>query len=81
MKFQSRYNVQCGNTLAITLLTMATVGVLVGLSLEYTNSIGRNVQRSLLLRQATNIGDASTEWLSPPACYLSDEPDQDLQAK
>ena len=61
MKFKSRYNVQSGNTLAITLLTMATVGVLVGLSLEFTNSIGRNVQRSLLLRQATNIGDASTE--------------------
>lgn len=50
-----------GNTLLITLLTIAVVGVFVDLALQYTNSISRNVQRSLLLRQATNIGDASTE--------------------
>src|SRR6266700_3496359 len=50
-----------GNTLVVTLITMAVVGVFVNLSLQYTNSINRNVQRSLLLRQATNIGDASTE--------------------
>ena len=52
---------QTGNTLIVTLLTMAVVGVFVDLSMQYTNSIGRNVQRSILLRQATNIGDASTE--------------------
>ncbi len=50
-----------GNTLLVTVLTMAIVGVFVELALTYTNSIGRNVQRSLLLRQATNIGDSSTE--------------------
>ena len=50
-----------GNALIVTLITMAVVGVFVDLSLQYTNSIDRNVQRSLLLRQATNIGDASTE--------------------
>jgi len=50
-----------GNTLLITVVTMAIVGVFVNLAMQYTNSIGRNVQRSLVLRQATNIGDASTE--------------------
>jgi hypothetical protein len=50
-----------GNALVVTLITMAIVGVFVDLSLQYTNSIGRNVQRSLLLRQATNVGDASAE--------------------
>ncbi len=50
-----------GNTLLVTVITMAIVGVFVELALSYTNSVGRNVQRSLLLRQATNIGDSSTE--------------------
>jgi type II secretory pathway pseudopilin PulG len=50
-----------GNTLIVTLITMAIVGGFVSLALQYTNSIGRNVQRSLLMRQAINIGDASTE--------------------
>lgn len=50
-----------GNTLLVTLITMAVVGVLVDLALQYTGNIGRNVQRSILLRQAINIGDASTE--------------------
>ena len=50
-----------GNTLLITVVTMAIVAVFVNLAMQYTNSIGRNVQRSLVLRQAINIGDASTE--------------------
>jgi hypothetical protein len=50
-----------GNVLLITVVTMAIIGVFINLALQYTNSIGRNVQRSLLLRQATNIGDSSTE--------------------
>ena len=49
------------NTLLVTVVTMAIVGVFVDLALTYTNSVGRNVQRSLLLRQATNVGDSSTE--------------------
>ena len=52
---------QAGNTLIVTIITMAIVGVFIDLAMQYTNSIGRNVRRSLLLRQATNIGDASTE--------------------
>ena len=52
---------QTGNTLIVTIITMAVVGVFIDLAMQYTNSIGRNVRRSLLLRQATNIGDASTE--------------------
>ncbi len=60
MNHKSRSS-SAGNTLVVTLITMAIVGVLVSLALQYTNSVGRNVQRSLLLRQAINIGDASTE--------------------
>lgn len=56
-----RASALAGNTLLVTVITMAIVGVFVELALRYTNSIGRNVQRSLLLRQATNIGDSSTE--------------------
>ncbi len=62
MKTNHRQNRrQAGNTLIVTIITMAIVGVFIDLALQYTNSIGRNVRRSLLLRQATNIGDASTE--------------------
>ena len=50
-----------GNTLLVTIITMAIVGVFIDLALQYTNSVSRNVQRSILLRQAINIGDASTE--------------------
>ena len=50
-----------GNTLIVTIITMAVVAVFIGLAMQYTNSIGRNTRRSLLLRQAMNIGDASTE--------------------
>lgn len=61
MKLNRTGHSKSGNTLIAALITMAVVGVFVGLSMQYTNSIGRNVQRSLLLRQAINIGDASTE--------------------
>jgi hypothetical protein len=50
-----------GNALLVTLGTIAFVSVFVGLSMQYTSSITRNTRRSILLRQATNIGDASTE--------------------
>ncbi len=52
---------RAGNTLLVTLLTMAVVAVFIDLALQYTNSIGRNVQRSLLLRQAINVADSSNE--------------------
>ena len=52
---------RAGNTLIVTVITMVLVGVFIDLALQYTNNVARNVQRSLLLRQATNIGDASTE--------------------
>ena len=62
MKTNRRQNRRlAGNTLIVTIITMAIVGVFVDLAMQYTNSIGRNGRRSLLLRQATNIGDASTE--------------------
>lgn len=40
---------------------MAIVGVFIDLAMQYTNSIGRNVQRSILMRQAINVADSSTE--------------------
>lgn len=52
---------ETGNTILVTILTMAIVGVFIDLSLQYTNNVAHNVQRSLLLRQAVNIGDSSTE--------------------
>ena len=61
MKLNQNKLGQRGNTLIIALMTLAVVGVLVDLGMQYTTSIGRNTQRSLLYRQAINIGDASTE--------------------
>lgn len=62
MRINHRQNNRvAGNTLIVTIITLAIVGVFIDLAMQYTNSIGRNVRRSLLLRQATNIGDASTE--------------------
>ncbi len=52
---------ESGNTLIITVITLAVVGVFVNLAMQYTNAVNRNVQRSILLRQATNIADSSTE--------------------
>ncbi len=50
-----------GNALVITMITIATVAGFVALAIDYTRSVGRNVQRSTLMRQAINIGDAATE--------------------
>src|ERR1041385_6232169 len=62
MRINHRQNRRlAGNTLIVTIITMLIVGVFIDLAMQYTNSIGRNTRRSLLLRQATNIGDASTE--------------------
>jgi hypothetical protein len=61
MKINHRSHSLAGNTLIVTIITMAVVAVFIDLAMQYTNSIGRNTRRSLLLRQAMNIGDASTE--------------------
>lgn len=61
MKLPRNRFCRAGNALVVTVITMAVVAVFVDLAMQYTNSIGRNVRRSLLLRQATNIGDSSTE--------------------
>jgi hypothetical protein len=50
-----------GNVLVVTMITLFAVSVFVGLAIQYTNNVARNVQRSILLRQAVNIADASTE--------------------
>lgn len=60
MRLACKHGIE-GNTIVVTLITLAIVAVFVDLSLQYTNSIAHNVQRSILLRQATNIGDSSTE--------------------
>ncbi|MGI8889591.1 MAG: hypothetical protein ACR2G0_02255 [Chthoniobacterales bacterium] len=58
---KTKVRLDSGNTLLVTVITMAIVGVFIDLAMQYTNSIGRNVQRSMLLRQATGVADASTE--------------------
>lgn len=61
MILERKSRTSSGNVLAVTVITLAFVSVFVGLAVEYTNNIGRNVQRSILLRQAINIADSSTE--------------------
>lgn len=50
-----------GNALLVTMVTITIVVGFVALSIDLTGGVSRNVQRSVLLRQATNIGDAATE--------------------
>ncbi len=50
-----------GNALVVTMVTIALVAGFIALSIDLTGSVSRNVKRSLLLRQAINIGDAATE--------------------
>lgn len=61
MKLESRLNKSGGNTLIVTLITIAAVAGFIALSIDLTGGVARNVQRSTLLRQAINIGDATTE--------------------
>ena len=61
MTFRNYSQSAAGNTLIVTLMTMVVVGVLVDLALQYTNAIGRNVDRSLSFRQGIDIGDGATE--------------------
>ncbi len=51
----------CGNALVVTLLAMMIVAAFIALALDYTGGVSRNVQRSLIMRQAMNIADAATE--------------------
>jgi hypothetical protein len=61
MKLRSEKLAQSGNTLVVTLITLILVSVFVSTALDYTNGINRNVHRSILYHQATNIADSSTE--------------------
>jgi hypothetical protein len=61
MQLKRTHPARDGNILVVTVITLLIVSVCVGLAFEYTNNVGRNVQRSILLRQAVNIADASTE--------------------
>lgn len=62
MKINSHHRqARAGNTLIVTVMLMAIVGVFVDLAMQYTTSVSRYGRRSLLMRQATNIGDSSTE--------------------
>jgi hypothetical protein len=61
MKLRINSHFAAGNALIVTLMTMVVVGVLVDLALQYTNGVGRNVDRTLSFRQAVGIGDGATE--------------------
>lgn len=50
-----------GNALIVTMTTLAIVGGFVGMAINLTSNVGRNVQRSFVMRQAANIGDAAME--------------------
>jgi hypothetical protein len=50
-----------GNALIVTLVTIATVVGFIALSINLTKGVSRNVERSAALRQAIDIGDATTE--------------------
>ena len=55
-----RFNTR-GNALIVTMVTIAVVAGFIALAIDFTRGVGRNVQRSTLMRQAINIGDAATE--------------------
>jgi hypothetical protein len=61
MKLERKPNRVDGNALIVTLVTIAAVAGFIALSIDLTRGVGRNVQRSTLMRQAINIGDATTE--------------------
>lgn len=54
-------NKQSGSTVLLVLSILATISVCIGASLAYTQTINRNVQRTVALQQATEIGDGSIE--------------------
>ncbi len=52
-----------GSTLAVVMVTLATLMVIVGIAVEYTNSISRGVQRSTSYENAVAIADSCIEVL------------------
>ncbi|MEP6808665.1 MAG: hypothetical protein ABI992_00345 [Chthoniobacterales bacterium] len=52
-----------GSSLIIVLSVLATLMVIVAVAAEYTNNVGRNVQRSGTLQSAVAVGDSCLEML------------------
>jgi hypothetical protein len=52
-----------GSTLVVVISIMATLMIIVGITAEYTTTIGRHVQRSNTLESAVAIGDSCIEIL------------------
>ena len=54
---------ESGSSLAVVLLTIATLAMIVGVTLEYSANINRLVQRTTTLQNAIAAGDATIERL------------------
>lgn len=52
-----------GSSLVVVILAMATLAVIVGITLDYTSNISRLVQRTTILQKAVAAGDATIEQL------------------
>lgn len=52
-----------GSSLVVVILTMATLAVVVGITLDYSSNINRLVQRTTTLQRAVAAGDATIEQL------------------
>jgi hypothetical protein len=62
VKTQNPHN-QKGSALIVVLSVLATLMVIVGIAMEYTTTIHRDVQRSRLLENAVAVGDGATDIL------------------
>jgi hypothetical protein len=56
-------NSTSGSSLVVVMVSMATLMVVAGIAVEYTNNISRNVQRTTTLQSAITSGDAALEHL------------------
>src|ERR1700730_1969145 len=62
MKTKISYN-QSGSTLAVVISTLAILMVIVGVAIDYTMNVNRNVQRTTKTFTALAVGDSALEVL------------------
>ena len=62
MKTKSSYK-QSASTLAVVIATLAILMVIVGVAIDYTTHVNRNVQRTTTLQTALAVGDSAIEVL------------------
>src|ERR1700730_7905707 len=62
MKTKISYN-QSASTLAVVIATLAILMVIVGVAIDYTTTVNRNVQRTTATLTALAVGDSAIEVL------------------